>query len=168
MAYKPPSENSFKRFSSVPLGDFIKFVPYVVPSSPIHTLALLMKHFTSQTQGQKNPPNIEHGSSVGDVPNPTAGVRSIKILDSEGELARICLPPCVSNDMKDIEKYTEYLSSLASFRVPLTFSTPNIPSSRGSIKSLTQLRSGLPAKRKGLAITGLEMFAFMRPPLSTG
>ncbi|KAM7485801.1 hypothetical protein LguiA_001810 [Lonicera macranthoides] len=107
LAYKPPSENFFKRLSSVPLEDFIKLIPYFAPSSPLHTLALLMEHFTDPSQGQGIPPNTEQGSSVGDAPNPLAEVRSIEILDSEVELARICLPPGVEDKTRDIEKYTE-------------------------------------------------------------
>ncbi|KAM7465685.1 hypothetical protein LguiB_013247 [Lonicera macranthoides] len=78
-------------------------------------------------RGQGVPSNTEQGPSTGNVPNHIYDMRSIEILDSEGELVCVCLPPCVSNELKAIEKYSECLSSLASFRIPLTFSAPNIP-----------------------------------------
>ncbi|KAM7526203.1 hypothetical protein LguiA_016105 [Lonicera macranthoides] len=110
LAYKPHSKNSFNRFSSMPLEDFIKFISYFVSSSPLHTLALLMEHLINPNQGQGIPPNMEQGSSVGDAPNPFTEVRWIEILNSEGELARICLPP--APDIPTFKKKYQILDSV--------------------------------------------------------
>ncbi|KAM7470300.1 hypothetical protein LguiA_008483 [Lonicera macranthoides] len=114
--YGPPSDNSFKRFSRVPLENFKKLIPHFAPSTPLHSLALFMEHFTSQGLNQEILPQEEARSSSSAAPITIPQHRTISILDSDELVTTIFLPPTVPlRRIKRTSALCRYVSLLIHF-----------------------------------------------------
>lgn len=148
MAYRGPLENSFERFSSVPLSVLFQRTHFFAHITPFSTITRLMAYYTNQPQelGSTRVPTREQvGSSAGTTSTPSLDMRTIEIFDNNGHIVRICLLPPVQNTEKDIEQYLKYITSLSPFRFKSTFfpPTPTYQTWSGSTKSMTQWGSGL-------------------------
>lgn len=130
MAYRSPLEHSFRRFSSVSLVILLQNAHIFAPSTHLFTITRLIAHLTDQPQNLKPsdvPVEVKAGPSTGSTSTSSFNVRTIDIINSEDQIARIFLPPPVQSTNKDIKNYLEYLSSLSAFKIKSSFSFVDIP-----------------------------------------
>ena len=82
-------------------------------------------------------------------------VNTIEIVDNEGKMTAICLPPTIETTETALKAYTKYLSSLTVFYIPSTFSPADIP--------FLKERYQIPASARIRALGPKERACYYRP-----
>ncbi|KAM7522903.1 hypothetical protein LguiA_012805 [Lonicera macranthoides] len=122
--WRPPLDNSFRRFSSVLLEDFIVLVPYFTTSTSLHILAFVMDHVTYYSQNLEivTQGGVGSSSSAAQIaaltPQALPLVNTIHIFDSD------------MNKSDTIRAYSEYLYSLSVFSISSSFFSADVPTFR--------------------------------------
>ncbi|KAM7528483.1 hypothetical protein LguiB_031893 [Lonicera macranthoides] len=67
LAFRGPLRNIYKRFESIPLLVLLMGAQYFAPSTLIHSIVILVVHFTNQGQNLEIPPNTKASSYVENI-----------------------------------------------------------------------------------------------------